>query len=91
VRIKISFQLPGTLKTIAATATIAYFVRGETESNATTITFGVSFDSIDYSDRDVIGEFISQSINSSTVKKDYHFPDEKMLDAKRESQIPCFA
>ena len=89
--IKLSFQLPGSSKAIDATATTAYFVRGIAVSNATTITFGVSFVTIDYSAQDVIGEFILKRINCPTLKKMYHFPDKRMPDARRKAQISCVA
>jgi c-di-GMP-binding flagellar brake protein YcgR len=64
VLISLSCQLPGNPKTISATATIAYFLRGAAVSKATTITFGASFVNIDYGAEDVIGEFIHQRIDS---------------------------
>jgi c-di-GMP-binding flagellar brake protein YcgR len=64
VRIEFSCQLPGTSKAIAATAAIAYFLRGATSPTATTVTFGLSFVAIDNSAEDIIGEFIRQRINS---------------------------
>jgi hypothetical protein len=89
--IKLSFQLPGTSKIIATTATIANFIRGATVSNATMITFGVSFVAIDYSAQDVIGEFILQRNNSPVIKGVYHFIDTKVLNFRRKHQVPCFA
>jgi c-di-GMP-binding flagellar brake protein YcgR len=62
--IELTCQLPGSVKAIAATATIVYFLRGETASKEPTITFGLSFVAIDNSAKDVIGEFIRQRINS---------------------------
>jgi c-di-GMP-binding flagellar brake protein YcgR len=64
VRIEFSCQLPGTPKAIAATAAIAYFLRGATLSKATTVTFGLSFVAIDNSAEDIISDFIRQRINS---------------------------
>ena len=89
--IKLSFQLPGTSKTIAATATIEYFVRGTAASDVTTITFGVSFVTIDYSAQDVIGAFIHQRVNGPALNKKHHFTDKKIPDVRREPLIPCFA
>ena len=62
--IELSFQLPGTPTTIAATANIAYFMHGATGTEKATITFGVSFVTIDFSLRDALGEFIRQRIDS---------------------------
>jgi c-di-GMP-binding flagellar brake protein YcgR len=62
VLIELSYQLPGTPAAIAATATIAYFLRGATSSTATTVTFGISFVAIENSAKDVISEFIRQRI-----------------------------
>jgi c-di-GMP-binding flagellar brake protein YcgR len=59
--IEFSCQLPGTPKAIGGTASIAYFLSGETTQTAT---FGLSFVSIDYSAQDVIGDFIRQHIDS---------------------------
>ena len=64
VRIKLSFKLPGTAKAVAATATIAYFLRGAMESKSHLITFGVSFVKIDSSAEDVISGFIHKRIDS---------------------------
>ncbi len=64
ILIEFSCQLPGTPKAIAATATIAYFLRGATSSKATTVTFGLSFVTIDNSAEDLISDFIRQRINS---------------------------
>jgi hypothetical protein len=64
VLIEFSCQLPGAPKAITATATVAYFLRGATNSNATAVTFGLSFVTIDFSARDIIGDFIRQSIDS---------------------------
>ena len=89
VLIKLSFKLPGALNTINATAAIEIFQRGAAMSKATMITFRVSFVDIDYSDQDLIGEFILQRTNCPTSKKIYCFQDKKILDAQREPQIPC--
>jgi c-di-GMP-binding flagellar brake protein YcgR len=64
VLIELSYHLPGTPKEITVTATVAYFLRGATVSKATTVTFGVSFVAVENSDKDVIGEFIRQCIDS---------------------------
>jgi c-di-GMP-binding flagellar brake protein YcgR len=64
VLIELSYQLPGTAKAITATASAAYFLRGATVSNATAVTFGVSFVTIDNKAMDVIGEFIRRHIDS---------------------------
>jgi c-di-GMP-binding flagellar brake protein YcgR len=64
VVIELSFQLPGTAKTIAAKASIAYFMRGDTTSKATMVSFGAQFVTIDNSAEDIIGEFISQRTDS---------------------------
>jgi c-di-GMP-binding flagellar brake protein YcgR len=64
VLIEFSCQLPGTPKAIAATAAIAYFLRGASSLKATAVTFGLSFVAIDNSAKDVIGEFVRQRINS---------------------------
>jgi c-di-GMP-binding flagellar brake protein YcgR len=63
--VEFSCKLPGTPKAIAATATIAYFLRGATNSKATAVTFGLSFVTIDFSAKDAIGDFIRQSIDSA--------------------------
>jgi c-di-GMP-binding flagellar brake protein YcgR len=63
VLIEFSCQLPGTPTGIAATATVAYFLRGVTVSKAPTATFGLSFVSIDNSAKDIIAEFIRLHIN----------------------------
>ncbi len=63
VLIEFSFQLPDTPKAIAATAAIAYFLRGATKQKATTVTFGLSFVTIDNSAKDVISDFIHQRID----------------------------
>jgi hypothetical protein len=89
--IKLLFQLPGTSKVITATAAIAYFVRGETVSNATMVTFGVSFVTIDYSDQDAIGAFILQRTCCPTIQNAYRFLGKKVIDVKRKSKVPCFA
>ena len=65
VFIELSFQLPGAPKAIDATASLAYFLRGATSSEATTVTFGVSFVTIDMSAKDTLGDFIRQRIDSS--------------------------
>lgn len=91
VLISLSFQLPGTSDAIAATATIANFLRCAMMSKAAMITFGVLFVDIDYSDKDLIGEFILQRIKSPTLKKMHHIQDKKIFDARREAQIPCMA
>ena len=65
VVIEVSFQLPGASKTISATATIAYFMRGATMHKATMVSFGASFVTIDNSAEDALGEFISQRIDAS--------------------------
>lgn len=62
VLIDCSFQLPEIPKAITATASIAYFQRGATKAKATTATFGLSFDTIDNSAKDVLGEFIRRHI-----------------------------
>jgi c-di-GMP-binding flagellar brake protein YcgR len=64
VHIECSCQLPGTPQAIAATASIAYFLRGATSSKATTVTFGLEFINIGNSAEDIIGDFIRQRINS---------------------------
>ena len=66
IRIEFSCQLPGAPKAIAATASIAYFLRGATSPKATTVTFGLSFITIDNSSEDIISDFIRQRINSPT-------------------------
>jgi c-di-GMP-binding flagellar brake protein YcgR len=66
IRIEFSCQLPGAPKAIAATASIAYFLRGATSPKATTVTFGLSFITIDNSAEDIISDFIRQRINSPT-------------------------
>jgi c-di-GMP-binding flagellar brake protein YcgR len=63
VLIELSFQLPSTPKTITATATIAYFLRGAMGSKATTVTFGVSFVAIENSAEDILGEFIRKGLD----------------------------
>ena len=62
--IELSFQLPGAPTTIAATATIAYFLHGTAGPETTKVTFGTSFVNIDFSTRDALGEFIRQRIDS---------------------------
>ena len=65
VLIEFSCQLPGTPTAVAGTASIAYFLRGETmQQKTTTVTFGLSFVTIDSGAKDVIGEFIRQHIDS---------------------------
>lgn len=64
VLVELSFKLPGASRTIASTASIAYFLRGATVLKATTVTFGVSFVSIENSAKDIIGEFIRKEIGS---------------------------
>jgi c-di-GMP-binding flagellar brake protein YcgR len=64
MRVEFSFQLPGNPTAIASTATIAYFLRGATSSKATTVTFGLSFVTIDNKAEDVIGDFIRQRIST---------------------------
>jgi c-di-GMP-binding flagellar brake protein YcgR len=61
--IEFSYQLPGAPKAIAGTAAIAFFLHGETKPKASTVTFGLSFVTIDNSVRDVLGEFIRQRID----------------------------
>ena len=63
VHIEFACQLPGTSMGIAATATIAYFLRGATASKAPAVTFGLSFVAIDNSAQDVIAGFIRSRIN----------------------------
>jgi c-di-GMP-binding flagellar brake protein YcgR len=64
VLVELSCQLPGTPKAFTATATIAYFLRGATNLKATAVTFGLSFVNIEFSAKDVLGDFIRQSIDS---------------------------
>ncbi len=64
VLMEISCQLPGIPKAVDATASIAYFQRGATNLKATVVTFGLSFVTIDFSARDILGEFINQRIDS---------------------------
>ena len=64
VFVEFSCRLPGTPQDIAAIAEIVYFLRGGKASTAPTVTFGLSFVTIDNHAKDVIGEFIRQQINS---------------------------
>jgi hypothetical protein len=91
VQIKLSFRLPGAGKAIAATGNIVYFLRGSAASKATAITFDISFVTIDYSDRDAIGEFIHQRINSPASNKMHYFQDKKIRDAGMIPQVSCMA
>ena len=63
VLIEFSCQLPGTPGAIAATGSVAYFLRGAKASKATAVTFGLSFVDIDNNSKDVIGEFIRPRVN----------------------------
>jgi c-di-GMP-binding flagellar brake protein YcgR len=65
VQIELSCQLPGAPKVFTAIATIAYFLHGATNSMATAVTFGLSFVTIDSNAKDIIGNFIRQSIDES--------------------------
>jgi c-di-GMP-binding flagellar brake protein YcgR len=65
--IEFSCQLSGASKAIAGTASIAYFLRGATMQKATTVTFGLSFVTIDSSGKDVISEFIRQRIDTMAM------------------------
>lgn len=64
VFVELSFQLPGTPKPITANASIAYFLHLATTSKSSTITFGVSFVSIDGIAEDVISDFIHKRVDS---------------------------
>jgi hypothetical protein len=64
VHIELSFQLPGMPEAITATAAIKYFLHGATNSEVSTITFGVSFVSIESSAENALGDFIRQRIES---------------------------
>ena len=64
VLIEFSCQLPGAAKAVGATANIVYFMRGAPASKDSTVTFGLSFVTIDGKAKDVIGEFIRRRINS---------------------------
>jgi c-di-GMP-binding flagellar brake protein YcgR len=64
MHIELSCKLPGTAKDIAATATIAYFLRGAAAPKVTNVTFGLSFVTIDNAAEDTIGDFIRKRINS---------------------------
>ena len=67
VLIEFSYQLPDTAKAITGTATLAYFLRGATVSRTATVTFGLSFVTIDSSAKDIVGEFIRQRIDMTPM------------------------
>jgi c-di-GMP-binding flagellar brake protein YcgR len=64
VSIELSFQLPGTPTVVEATGAIAYFMLLAAASKSSTVSFGVSFVSIDSNAEDVIGGFIRQRVDA---------------------------
>jgi hypothetical protein len=64
VVIEVSFQLPGTSAAVAATGDIAYFMLLAKAARSSTVTFGVSFSSIDSNFEDIIGGFIHKRVDS---------------------------
>jgi hypothetical protein len=89
VLVKLLFQLPDTSRLITATATTTYFERGKTVSNATTVTFYVSFVTIAYSALDIIGEFLLKWTTTSASRKIFYSQEKEYIKRQRELQLSC--
>jgi hypothetical protein len=89
VLVKLLFQLPDTASVITAAATTAYFERGKTVSNATKVTFYVSFVTIANSALDIIGEFLLNRATSSASRKIYFSQEKEITKRQRELQLSC--